>query len=470
MGAIWNAVTTVVSVFPQVPKPERKPGLSERLVWTAVALILYLAMAQTPLYGIASGVADQLAYSRIIFASTQGTLMELGIGPIVTAGLILQLLKGAEIIKLDLKKKEDKALFSAATKVLTLVVTIVEATAFLIGGQFGTNLSTNVIVILMAQLISTGLVVVMLDETVQKGWGIGSGISLFIMAGVAQQIIWNMFSILPAGDGYLGIIPYFVNATATGHPELALFRSGQLPSLFTLLLTFIIILIIVFVQGIRIEVPITSTRYRGFSSVYPMKLLYVSVIPVILTSALMANVTFFSQFIWSRYNPDNSNQFLNLLATYNAQTIASGPIGGLAYYITPPRGLEASGLEPLRALSYVMFFVTMTIIFGRIWVEIGGMNAKAVAKNLLAANVQVPGFRRSEQSVEAVLGKYIPVITIVGAAFIGLLASGSDLLGLFGTGTGILLMVDITLNYYQMLMRERLETMMPQLAGLLGKS
>jgi len=470
LGAIWSAISTVASVFPQVPKPERKPGLSEKLVWTATALVLYLAMAQTPLYGIASGTADQLAYTRIIFASAQGTLMELGIGPIVTAGLILQLLKGAEIIKLDFKKPEEKALFSAATKVLTLIVTIVEVTAFMIGGQFGTNLSTSVVIVIMTQLLATGFVVVLLDELVQKGWGIGSGISLFIMAGVAQQIIWNMFSVLPAGDGYLGIVPYLVNATATGHPESAIFRSGQLPSLFILLLTFIAIIIIVYVEGIRIEVPITSTKYRGFSGVYPMKLLYVSNIPVILASALLANLMFFSQFIWSRYNPNNSDQLLNLIATYNPQTVANGPIGGFLYYITPPRGLEALALEPLRAITYVAFYVVMAIIFGRIWVEIGGLNPRAVSKSLLDANVQVPGFRRSEQSVEGVLGKYIPVITILGATFIGLLASVADLFGLFGTGTGILLMVDITLNYYKMLMKERLETMMPQLAGLLGKT
>jgi preprotein translocase SecY subunit len=470
LGAFGNFIRSTASVFPGVPKPIRKPSLSERFVWTAIALGLYLAMAQTPLYGVASGLTDQLAYTRIIFASTQGTLMELGIGPIVTAGLILQLLKGAEIIKLDFKKKEDKALFTAGTKVLTLIVTIVEASAFIIGGAFGTNLTPAVISVIMTQLLAVGFIVVLLDELVQKGWGIGSGISLFIMAGVAQQIMWNIFSILPAGDGYYGIVPYFINATATGHPEQAIVRSGNLPSLFTLALTIIVIMIIVYMEGIRIEVPITSTKFRGFAGVYPIKLLYVSNIPVILTSALLANVTFFSQFIWSRFNERNDNALLNMISTYNPQAIQSGPIGGLAYYITPPRGIESLGLEPLRALSYVAFFVIMAIIFGRIWVEIGGLSSKAVSKSLLDANVQVPGFRRSEQSVEQILGKYIPVITIIGSAFIGVLASSADLLGLFGTGTGILLMVDITLNYYQMLMRERLETMMPQLAGLLGKT
>ena len=109
----------------------------------------------------------------------------------------------------------------------------------------------------------------------------------------------------------------------------------------------------------------------------------------------------------------------------------------------------------------------MCTIFARIWVEIGGLGPKSVAKNLMGANVQVPGFRRSESSVETVLNRYIPVITIIGGVIMGLLAAGSDLLGIFGSGTGILLMVSITLNYYQILMRERLETMMPQLAGYL---
>ena len=76
---------------------------------------------------------------------------------------------------------------------------------------------------------------------------------------------------------------------------------------------------------------------------------------------------------------------------------------------------------------------------------------------------------RIKKGTEIILNKYIPVITVIGGALMGLLAAGSDILGIFGSGTGILLMVSITLNFYQQLMKEQLETMMPQLAGLLGK-
>ncbi|HDM45036.1 MAG TPA: preprotein translocase subunit SecY, partial [Candidatus Bathyarchaeota archaeon] len=52
-------------------------------------------MGEIPLYGIGRGGVDPFMYLRVIFASRRGTLLELGIGPIVTAGLILQLLAGA---------------------------------------------------------------------------------------------------------------------------------------------------------------------------------------------------------------------------------------------------------------------------------------------------------------------------------------------------------------------------------------
>ncbi len=75
-----------------------------------------------------------------------------------------------------------------------------------------------------------------LDELVQKGWGLGSGISLFIMAGVAQQILWSLFSPLPAGDGgAVGIIPYIGQSIMNHDLSNVLFRSNQLPSIFCII-------------------------------------------------------------------------------------------------------------------------------------------------------------------------------------------------------------------------------------------
>src|SRR5919201_2977616 len=295
-------IKTASAYIPQVPKPKRKISLTEKFVWTGIALLAYLVIAQIPLYGVTDDPRfDFLQFARVIFAAQQGTLMELGIGPIVTAGLLIQLLKGSELIKLDFKNPDDRSLFTSATKIVTIIVIVAE------GGLYGASVygpltadeAPFAIYVVITQLIGASIIVMLMDEMVQKGWGIGSGLSLFIMAGIAQTILWNVFSVVPADDGPVGLLPFTVDAAAGGHAADALFRVGQLPSLFTLALTIGVILVLVYIEGIHVDVPIVSTKYRGFTAVYPIKLLYTSVIPVILASALIANAVFMGQMLWA---------------------------------------------------------------------------------------------------------------------------------------------------------------------------
>lgn len=458
--------------LPQVPKPKKKVSLSEKFVWTGIALFAYLIMGQIPLYGVTDDPQfDFLAFARVIFAAQQGTLMELGIGPIVTAGLLMQLLKGSDLIRLDFKNPDDRSLFTSATKLVTIIVIVAE------GGLYGFSVygplvaHPDIIPVVIAQLIFASFLVMLMDEMVQKGWGVGSGLSLFIMAGVGQTILWSVFSPLPIDPGTgeaIGIAPFAIQAGLDGHFEDAIFRAGQLPSIFALSLTIAIILILVYIEGIHVDIPIVSTKYRGFTAVYPIKLLYTSVIPVILASALIANGIFMGQMMWSNYNPNNTNQAFNWIAQFDPGSPQT-PTGGLLYYITGPRSLEAMVADPVRAAIYVVFFTGIVTVFSRLWVELGGLSAKTAARNLLDADVQVPGFRRAEGSVETLLNRYIPSLTIISGVIIGLLAAVSDMLGVFGTGTGILLMVNILVNYYQTLVKEQVDTHMPKLAALLGR-
>jgi preprotein translocase subunit SecY len=289
------------------------------------------------------------------------------------------------------------------------------------------------------------------------------------MAGVAQQILWSLFSPLPAGDGFsIGIFPFIAESAIAGDIADIFFRYNQLPSIFGLLVTAGIMLILVYTQGMKIEIPIVSTKYRGFSAVYPIKLMYVSNIPVILASALTANAVFIGQMLWANVNPANNNAFMNFLVQFDP-TSPSTTIGGLVYYITTPRGLDVVALDPLRAVGYIIFMIIIVVIFGKLWVELGGLSPKSAAKNLLDADVQVPGFRRSNQPIEVLLNKYIPSVTLIGSGILGLLAGVSDVLGVFGSGIGILLMVDILINYYNQLIREQVEVVMPRLGALLGR-
>ncbi len=466
---VRKIVSKAEPYVPQVPKPKKKMPVHVRLLWCSGVLLIYMIMGQTPLFGATTPEFDFLAFARVIFASQQGTLVELGIGPIVTAGLLMQLLRGSEILKFDFKKPEERGIFQTATKLVTYIVIVIEASVYGFA-VYGPGITEpSILYILIGQLMAASIIVMFLDELIQKGWGLGSGISLFIMAGVAQQIMWSLLSPLPAGDGgTIGILPYIGQSIMAGDLSNIFFRSNQLPSIFGLLLTGAVLLILIYTQGMKIEIPIVSTKYRGFSAVYPIKLMYVSNIPVILASALTANAVFMGQMLWANLNPRNNNMFFNIIGQFDP-TSPSTPIGGLIYYITPPRGLDVAALDPTRAVMYVLFMIAIVVVFGKLWVELGGLSPKSAAKNLLDADVQIPGFRRSNQPIEVLLNKYIPSVTLIGSMILGALAGISDVLGVFGSGIGILLMVDILINYYNQLIKERVEVVMPRLGALLGR-
>jgi protein transport protein SEC61 subunit alpha len=473
-GGLRRFIRSASAYVPQVPKPKKKISLTEKFVWTGIALLAYLVMGQIPLYGVTDDPKfDFLAFARVIFAAQQGTLMELGIGPIVTAGLLMQLLKGSDLIRMDFKNPDDRSLFTSATKIVTLIVIVAEGVLYgsSVYGPLTAENAPYAIYIVIAQLIGASAIVMLLDEMVQKGWGIGSGLSLFIMAGIAQTILWSVFSPVPAQDGPVGVLPFTIESIAEGNGADAIFRSGQLPSLFTLALTIVVILILVYIEGIHVDIPIVSTKYRGFTAVYPIKLLYTSVIPVILASALLANAVFIGQMMWANYNPNNTNPAFNWIAQFDPQSQGgtATPTGGILYYITPPRSLEAAAEDPMRAVVYVIFLTGIVTVFSRLWVELGGLSPRTAARNLLDADVQVPGFRRSEGSVETLLNRYIPSLTLLSGMIIGLLAGVSDVLNVFGSGTGILLLVNIMVSYYQTLVKEQVDTYMPNLAALLGR-
>jgi len=479
MATLTDTIRRIVAkaepYLPQVPKPKRKISLQTKLLWCGACVTIYMVMGQTPLFGATTPEFDFLAFARVIFASQQGSLVELGIGPIVTAGLLMQLLRGSDILKFDFKKPEERGIFQTATKMLTYFVIVIEGAVYA-WAVYGPNINDPTILgVIIGQLIGASIIVMFMDELIQKGWGLGSGISLFIACGVAQQILWSLFSPLAAGDGgMIGIFPFIIQQAQlgmlfewTGFMDV-FFRSNQLPSIFVLLLTIAILLILVYTQGMKVEIPIVSTKYRGFAATYPIKLMYVSNIPVILASALTANAVFMGQMLWSQLNPRNASPFFNILGQFDP-TSPSTPIGGIVYYITPPRGLDLVALDPMRGVLYVLFMIGIVVIFGKLWVELGGLSSKKAAQNLLDADVVIPGFRRSNKPVEMLLNKYIPSVTILGSVILGLIAGVSDILGVFGSGIGLLLTVDILINYYNQLVREKVEVVMPRLGAWLGR-
>jgi protein transport protein SEC61 subunit alpha len=470
-GRFLSLFKPIGRVLPEIKKPERKVSFNEKIFWTAIVLIIFLVMTEIPLFGIEKAASDQFGQLRVIFASNRGTLMELGIGPIVTAGLILQLLAGSNIIKCDMSNSEDRGLFTSASKVFTIVLTGIQGGAYILSGMYGTNLAGPTIIVIFLQLISAGVVVMLMDELVQKGWGLGSGVSLFIMAGVAQNIVWSSFS--PPTGLFVGSLSAYLSGQQTLVQWAVGSASGVYPSLLGFFATIAVFLIVIYLQGVRIELPMSYAGYKGFRSRYPIKLLYVSNLPVIFASALFANVYFFSQLLWSQLGrpAPGTNLLFQIIGDYN-QNVTSGsvtPVGGLAYYVTAPRNIFTVIAAPLHASLYLAILVVFCAVFSLIWLEVGGLGASKVAQQLMDSGMQIPGYRRSGRPIEAILKRYIPVVTVLGGIFVGLLAGLSDFFGAFGSGTGILLAVGIIYQYYELLMRERAAEMFPAFRRILGE-
>lgn len=473
MGLFLDFFKPFSRFLPEIKAPERRVSFGEKLFWTAIVLVLYLIMSEIPLYGVPIGerLSDPLVYLRVIFASRRGTLTELGIGPIVTAGLILQLLAGSGIIGLDLSKPEDRAVFTAANKFFAILMTAFQAAAFIIGGAYG-QLNPDIAFIIFLQLLFTGIILILLDELVQKKWGIGSGISLFIAAGVAQTIWWMSLNPIPMERGYVGALLAFVQDLITGEYAQGLWyilHRPEMPDMLGFISTVAVFLIVIYFEGMRVEVPIAHARFRGYRGTFPLKLLYVSNIPVILAATLFTDVYFFAQILWSNFNRNNTHFWYNLLGMFNPESSAAEPIGGLAYYVTPPRSLDAVASSPVRALVYAALFIAICVIFSMTWVQVAGLDSKTVTKQLVDAGMQIPGFRRSERPIRSLFDRYIPTITFLGGITVGAIAAFADFLGVFGSGMGVLLTVGILYQYYQLLVQEQVVEMYPGVRRFLGK-
>ena len=443
----------IFKLLPEVKAPIHKQEFKEKLKWTALILVLYFFLAEIPLYGLSSAAVDQFAQLRAVMAGSFGSILTLGIGPIVTASIVLQLLVGAKLLDLDLSSHRDKAMFQSTQKILSIVFTLFEAAVLVFTGSL-VPIDNSYLGVIFLQLVIGAILILYLDEVVSK-WGFGSGIGLFIAAGVCQTIIVGTFNFAPQADGTLaGILPGFIQSIVVGKVNFSL--------LIPLIATIIVFLIVVYAESIRVEIPISHGSVRGHGRIrgsvgkYPLKFIYASNMPVILTSALLVNISLLASVFQKIGIP--------ILGT-----IQNGKaVSGIAYYLSTPGNITVLWTDPLKVLIYGVFFILCCIFFSYLWVEISGLNAKKISEQLYSSGIQIPGFRSSKRQLYKILKKYIPALTILSGVFVGLIAFGADLTSALGGGTGVLLTVGIIHKLYEEMAQEQLMSANPVLRKVLG--
>jgi len=464
----------IARYIPSIAPPLYRLSFKDKIKWTGIILIIYIFLSYVPIIGLKlTPQAQYLITIQHLLGARFGSLLTLGIGPIVTAGIILQLLVGSKIINLDTTKPEGRKKFQTWEKVLAIIFCFVEAIAYVMFGPLTTT--SFLLPFVIFQIALGGILVLLMDDLVSK-WGIGSGISLFIVAGISTQIFVRILSPFPSSCSLSNLslcIPSATNLPAGLFWEMIInFYSNNpinaLLALLPIISTILIFFIIIFIQGISVDIPLAFSALRGFGRSWSLKLLYTSNIPVIFAWAFLANLQ-----MLSRINISNVNG--NLCGPLGCFDANGNAISGFAYYISSPRNIISLTIEGglnfneiIRIIVYSILMISLATIFSVIWVETSGMDAKSVAEQIESIGMQIPGYRRDPRVIESVLNKYIPALAFLGGATVGALAALADLLGAVGTGTGLLLSVMIIYNYYELIKNEDLEGMPEFVKKLFG--
>ena len=450
----------IAEFLPEVKKPESKQSFKSRIQWSFIILIIFYFLSVIPLAGISKGNASYFQNLATLLGASFGSLLTLGIGPIVTGSIVLQLLNGAGMIKIDQRSAEGKKDFATLQKLLSLFFLIFEACVFVILGGIRPEASAanyfQLEILIIVQLILGGLVIMLMDEVISK-WGFGSGISLFIAAGVAKEIFVRALSPIKQGEGYIGQVWEAIRAIGIGDTTAAMI------ALSAVVATLIVFFLVVYVQSMKVEIPLSFGTIRGHGIRWPLSFLYTSNIPVILVAALIANVQLVARLL--------ANSGHAWLGTFSG----NNPASGLVFYLHAPRVLESiitgtmTWQLAFAAVTYTIFLVGGAVLFSYFWVQTAGLDARSQANQIMASGLQVPGFRKDPRVIESMLSRYIMPLTIMGGISIGILAAFADLMGTLSTGTGLLLTVMIIYRLYEDIAREQMYDMNPMVKRFLGR-
>src|SRR3989344_5241189 len=420
-------IKNLLKHLPEIePPPEKKVGFGIKLKWTIIILVAFFILANISLYGLSNNALARFENLAVILGTDFGSIISLGIGPIVMASIILQLLVGSQLLEIDTKTSEGKKYFQGLQKVLVFFFILFEASIYVLMKGLEAVPGYEWLVIL--QLCLGGLAIVFMDELSTK-WGFGSGVSLFIAAGISWRLFTTLFQFIDTQGSFAatGKVLVLINSLISGNPTGAYLAGAAI------VVTILIFLAVVWAQSLKIEIPLSFDRLRGYGIKWPLAFFYTSVMPVILVSALLANLQLGASLLetWLGH-PTFLGGFSN-----------GSPVSGFAFWVAGVDILQSTltgsftKVMLLQALFHTLFYVSFSVLFAIFWVKTSGMDAQSQAKNIMKSGLTIPGFRKDERILESVLERYIFPLTVMGGIAIGLLSAVSDTVGTLVGGTSI---------------------------------
>ncbi|XP_039787229.1 protein transport protein SEC61 subunit alpha-like [Panicum virgatum] len=377
-----DLVRPLASLMPAVRRADRAVPFHRRALYTGISVSVFLVCSHLPLYGVryaASAGADPLYWVRSILASNRGTLLELGVGPVVTGGTVIQLATASRLLRVDHNVRADRELVAAARKVLAMVIAAFSPVT-----------------------VNTGRV--------------------------------------PEFEGIVLAVVYQAVARAgSARALVATLLRRHLPNAMSLLATCVVMLAAVFLEGVQMLLPLHSRDGRGLRATFPIKLLYTSTMPIVLHSAAVTALYHVSQLL--HYSRFGGGVLVRLLGVWKEGSHAAVPVGGLAYYVTPPSSVAA---DPLHALVYTVLLLASCALLSQAWVIASESSAEDVARQLADQRLAMPG--RRDGATHSQLSRSIPTAAALGGLCVGALTIFADMTGVIGTGTGIMLAATAVYN------------------------
>lgn len=461
-----DALMPLLSKIPMVERPKRHVPLETKLLFTIAILILYFALGNIPLFGLSPETMDLFGRWRALFAGQRFSLSAVGIMPIINASIILQILAGPKIMKLDLTNPRDQAFYLNMQKLLVLCFVIFTSFTCVIGfykpnqdiaDLFGVSLRF-ISCLLFLQVFFGGMLIYYMEEVVSK-WGICSGLGLFIVANVSHQIITGLISPIHVGEWAVGVIPRWIEIAQQVEPYKM--SDGGMVFLFehhliALITTIAMFLLVICLACARIELKIPGYLKRRGSRRrirLPIKFVHFSfafVVPLVflnLGRILQANIQAIGRVLWSRGN--------TLFGTYDE---CGNAVSGLMYYLDPIYSswdwfppLMHSGYPNIagwqiavRVATDMSIMVIGAMIIALIWIKLTpGLEAKDIRAMVRDSDLPIYGHRRSLKAIKRAVDRYTTKIGIMGCGFLGALLVIANMFGTLGLVSVLYLVIAV---------------------------
>uniref|UniRef100_A0A0E0M397 Uncharacterized protein n=1 Tax=Oryza punctata TaxID=4537 RepID=A0A0E0M397_ORYPU len=423
----------LAALVPEVQCPDQPISSRQKLIYTTIALFIFATASQLPLYGIhhqpPTIEPDPLHWVHLILASSRDTILSNGIIAILAPEVLVKVLVSTKIIILDTSAPETCILLNRAQRLLGILMTILGAVNYYVRNQH----STVNTALIMLQILCSDIIIIYLDDVLKKGYG-------FV------NILWKAFSpmsiVYPEqGAEFEGAVIAWVHLLMTRTDKFSAmskaFYRQNLPNIINFLATCLFVPLAIFFQGFYIVLPVRTQRI--FQADYHIKLSHFLYGPIVLHRVLLALPYVVSKVLYMKYS---GNILVNLLGKWDGSNHfgQSVPVGGIMYYLTTPPTLADLHRDPFHAFIYVAF-VLISCACISMWL-IDCASSKGVFNGFVVLNEERRlRFAQPDSIHVNEIWCHVMRAACVGGFCAGVLIIFADFIGVFGSGTGIMLAV-----------------------------